>query len=87
MNTPFKMKNSALRKSAKYGSPMRVNWKDTFNKVKKAGGGNFMLGMGTTFVDSLKDTYNKSGIVINRSNKNPKGVKFPMSKNNVWKKK
>ena len=76
----FKMKNSALHKSAKYGSPMQ----GTFDKVKKAGGGSFIVGMGKTFVDSLKDTYNKSGIVINKSNKNPKGVKFPMSKNNVF---
>ena len=50
------------------------------NQIKNYGGAkNIFGGVKNAIIDSYKNLYNKSGIVINKSNKNPKGVKFKLS--------
>ena len=69
-----KGKNPIMKK----GDP--VNIKKTYNQIKNYGGAKTIVGgVKNALVDSYKDLYNKSGIVINKSNKNPKGVKFKLS--------
>ena len=54
--------------------------KKKLDKLRSYGGAKTIVGgMKNIIVDSHKELYNKSGIVINPSNKNPKGKKFKLS--------
>ena len=60
-------------------SPAKNKISKTYKALKKSGDGNALKGLVNTVTDSYKKIYNDSGIVINKSNKNPKGKKFKYS--------